>query len=48
MVSVYATTENYYGFGACQKVISHTPENEIAKPRSRHAESIYSHEPFLG
>lgn len=48
MVSVYATTENYYGFGACQTVNSHTLENEIAKPRSRHTESIYSHKPFLG
>lgn len=48
VVSVYAATENYYGFGGCQTVISHTPENEMEKPRSKHAESIYSHEPFLG
>lgn len=48
VVSVYAATENYYGFGGCQSVISHTPENEMEKPRSKYAESIYSHEPFLG
>lgn len=48
MVSVQAATENYYGFGGCQTVISHTPENEMEKPRSRHTESIYSEEPFLG
>lgn len=48
MVPIYAAIEKYYGFVGCQTVISHTPENGMEKPRSRHTESIYSHEPFLG